>query len=388
MTKLVEIARDLRLDLYRGLALWLIFLAHIPGNLVSQFVPFHYGFSDAAEMFVFVSGYANAYVYGRVMRQCGFVTSAAHILNRAFHLYVAQMFLFVVFIGEITLLSHGTDAFADAMNVRIFREQPEAATLAVLQLKFMPVNMDVLPVYIVLLLGCPPMLWLLWRMPALALAASAALYVMADALGVNLPAFPRGGWYFNPLAWQFLFVLGAWSGLGAAAWLWSLIRLPAVLTTAGAYVLFGLLVVIAWHTPHLAPYVPDWFDLPLSKTNLGVMRLAHFLAIAILVDRFIPADCGALKSWILRPIINCGQHSLEVFCLGVVLAFAGYVAVVRRTKQCDLTNSGAGSWDWCDDSTGRAGRVVRYRQDLVPDDHVRGTSCACTRPHRGGQRWR
>jgi hypothetical protein len=251
-----------------------------------------------------------------------------HILNRAFHLYVAQMFLFVVFIGEIALLSHGTDVFADAMNVRIFREQPDVATLAVLQLKFMPVNMDVLPVYIVLLLGCPPMLWLLWRMPTLALAASATLYAVANFNGLNLPAFPQGAWYFNPLAWQFLFVLAAWCGLGAADWLWSLIRFRIVLAAAAAYVLVALLVVIAWHTPHLAHYVPDWLEPPLSKTNLGVMRLAHFLAIAILVDRLIPSNWAPLTSWILRPVINCGQHSLEVFCLGVILAFAGYVAVV------------------------------------------------------------
>jgi len=105
-------------------------------------------------------------------------------------------------------------------------------------------------------------------------------------------------------------------------------RLRTVLAAAAAYVLFGLLVVIAWHTPHLAPYVPEWLEHPLSKTNLGVMRLAHFLAIAILVDRLIPANWVPLTSWILRPVINCGQHSLEVFCLGVVLAFAGYVAVV------------------------------------------------------------
>jgi hypothetical protein len=328
MASPVEITRDLRLDLFRGLALWLIFLAHIPGNIVNRFVPFHYGFSDAAEMFIFVSGYANAYVYGRLMRQSGFVASAAHILNRAFHLYVAQIFLFVVFVGEIAFLSHGTHVFDDAMNVRIFHEQPDAATLAVLQLKFMPVNMDVLPVYIVLLIGCPPMLWLLWRMPMLAFAASAALYLLANIIDLNLPAFPRGFWYFNPLAWQFLFVIGAWCGLGAADWLWSFIRSRAVLGIAAAYVLFGLFVVIAWHTPRLAPYVPDWFAHPLGKTNLGVMRLAHFLAIAVLVDRFVPQDWPPLTSRILRPVINCGQHSLEVFCFGVILAFAGYVTVV------------------------------------------------------------
>jgi hypothetical protein len=143
-------------------------------------------------MFVFVSGCANAYVYGRVMQQRGFVTSAARILNRAFHLYVAQMFLFVISIGEIALLSHGTDVFADAMNVRIFREQPDVAILAVLQLKFMPVNMDVLPVYIVLLLGCPPMLWLLWRMPASAMAASGTLYALANVMDPTYLPFHKG----------------------------------------------------------------------------------------------------------------------------------------------------------------------------------------------------
>jgi hypothetical protein len=323
-----EISRDLRLDLFRGLALWLIFLAHIPGNIISKFVPYHYGFSDAAEMFIFVSGYASAYVYGQMMQQHEFVASAAYILNRAFHLYVAQIFLFVVFVGEIAFFSHGTDTFDDAMNVRIFHEQPDAATLAVLRLKFMPVNMDVLPVYIVLLVGFPPMLWLLRRMPVLAFAASALLYLLANVINLNLSAFPRGSWYFNPLAWQFLFVLGAWCGLGGANWLWSFIRSPAVLGIAAAYVVFGLLVVAAWHTPTLSPYVPDWLEHPLGKTNLGFMRLAHFLAIAIIVVRCVPQNWPPLTSRILRPVINCGQHSLEVFCFGVILAFAGYVTVV------------------------------------------------------------
>ena len=80
-------------------------------------------------------------------------------------------------------------------------------------------------------------------------------------MNVDLPAFPQGSWYFNPLAWQVLFVLGAWCGLGAADWLWWLIRLPTVLTIAAAYVLFGLVVVIAWHTPQLAPHVPEWLEL-------------------------------------------------------------------------------------------------------------------------------
>jgi hypothetical protein len=172
------------------------------------------------------------------------------------------------------------------------------------------------------------MLWLLWRMPMVAFAASAVLYLLANVINLNLPAFPRGSWYFNPLAWQFLFVLGAWCGIGAADWLWSLIRSRAVLGIAAAYVVFGLFVVTAWHTPTLSPFVPDWLEHPLGKTNLGFMRLAHFLAIAIVVVRCVAENWPPLTSRILRPVINCGQHSLEVFCFGVILAFAGYVTVV------------------------------------------------------------
>ncbi len=47
--------RDLRLDLFRGVALWLIFLDHIPQNVVNWFTIRNYGFSDATEIFIFIS---------------------------------------------------------------------------------------------------------------------------------------------------------------------------------------------------------------------------------------------------------------------------------------------------------------------------------------------
>jgi hypothetical protein len=360
-----EISRDLRLDLFRGLALWLIFLAHIPGNIISKFIPYHYGFSDAAEMFIFVSGYASAYVYGQMMQQHEFVASAAYILNRAFHLYVAQIFLFVVFVGEIAFFSHGTDTFDDAMNVRIFHEQPDAATLAVLRLKFMPVNMDVLPVYIVLLVGFPPMLWLLRRMPVLAFAASALLYLLADVINLNLSAFPRGSWYFNPLAWQFLFVLGAWCGLGGANWLWSFIRSPAVLGIAAAYVVFGLLVVAAWHTPTLSPYVPDWLEHPLGKTNLGFMRLAHFLAIGIICCALRPSELAAVDVEDPTP----GDQLRAALVGGLLLR--GHPGICRicnrrrRPEQHNRADSGARLRYRRYDHAKRAGVLVRDGQDLV-----------------------
>ena len=59
--------RDIRLDLFRGLALWFIFVDHIPTNVVSWFTVRNYGFSDATEVFVFISGYTAVIAYARMM---------------------------------------------------------------------------------------------------------------------------------------------------------------------------------------------------------------------------------------------------------------------------------------------------------------------------------
>jgi len=325
----VEIPRDFRLDLYRGFALWLIFLAHVPGTIFNRITPWNYGFSDPAEVFIFVSGYANAYVYGRVMEQRGFVVGGAQIVRRAFEAYVAQIFLFVILIGEIFWLSHGSHAFDDATNIRILHERPDESILAVMQLKFMPVNMNVLPLYVVVLAVSPAVLWLLRKMPALALALAATAYAAANLFGLNFPSFPHGYWYFNPLAWQFLFVLGAWCGLGAADWVWTLVRSRLVLILAAIYAVSVFVVFLAWNSLNLGALVPEWGLYAFGKTNLGVLRLLHFLALAIVADWLIPRDWPPLTWRVLRPLILCGQHSLEVFCLGVTLAFAGQVAAVE-----------------------------------------------------------
>ncbi|MGP8119913.1 MAG: OpgC family protein [Xanthobacteraceae bacterium] len=324
----VEIPRDFRLDLYRGIALWLIFLGHVPGTIFNRIAPWNYGFSDPAEVFIFVSGYANAYVYGRVMEHRGFVVAGAQIWRRTFETYVAQMFLFVVFIGEVAWLSHGSHAFDDAMNIRFLHERPEESILAVMQLKFMPVNMDVLPLYIVVLAASPVMLWLLRKAPELALGLAIAVYAAANFAGLNFPSWPVGSWYFNPLAWQLLFVLGAWCGLGAADWVWKLVRSRLVVILAAVYTLAVYAMFLSWDRLDLGALLPDWTTHAFGKTNLGALRMLHFLAIAIVVDRLIPRDWPPLDWRILRPLIQCGQHSLEVFCLGVTLAFAGHVAVV------------------------------------------------------------
>jgi hypothetical protein len=326
--------RDLRLDLFRGLALWLIFLDHIPSNLVSWITIRNYGFSDATEIFIFISGYTAAFVYGKVMLERGFVISSARILRRAWQIYVAHIFLFAIYLAEISYVARSFDnpLFAEEMNILDFLKQPDVTIIQALLLKFKPVNMDVLPLYIILLLMFPPILWLLQRAPTAALIGSAAVYAIVWKFGLNLPAYPEGVWFFNPFAWQLLFVFGAWCALGGAERLTVLLSSRITLALAIAYLLVAFYVALSWHLPVVHPLVPSWLEeviYPIDKTNLDVLRFAHFLALATVTVWFVPRTWPPLNSRALHPAILCGQHSLEIFCLGVFLAFAGHFAMVE-----------------------------------------------------------
>lgn len=326
-SQVVASGRDLRLDLFRGLALWLIFLDHIPENIVNWFTLRNYGFSDATEIFIFISGYTAAFVYGRAMRERGFIVSSARILRRAWQIYVAHIFLFTIFMAEIAYVSStfSNPLYAEEMNILGFLKQPDITIFQAMLLKFRPVNMDVLPLYIVLLLLFPPVLRILLWQPAYALIGAAAVYVLALHYHINLPAYPNGEWFFNPFAWQLLFVFGAWCAVGGAQRLRGLLQSRIVFAVAIAYLLFALFITLTWHFDVLKPLVPNWLGevlYPIDKTNLDVLRFAHFLALAAVTVRFIPPDWSVLKWRVLQPAIRCGQHSLEIFCLGVFLAFA------------------------------------------------------------------
>jgi hypothetical protein len=324
--------RDLRLDLFRGIALWLIFLDHIPENVVNWFTIRNYGFSDATEIFIFISGYTAAFVYGRAMRERGYLIASARILRRAWQIYVAHIFLFTIFMAEIAYVAATFDnpLYAEEMNILDFLKQPDVTIFQALLLKFKPVNMDVLPLYIVLLLLFPPALALLMWQPAFALGASALLYVLTWNFDWNLPAYPNGVWFFNPFAWQLLFVFGAWCALGGAKRLAPVLQSRTVLAVAIAYLAFAFVITLTWYVEPLGRLVPNWLSewmYPIDKTNLDVLRFAHFLALAAVTVRFVPRDWPGLKSPILQPAIRCGQHSLEIFCLGVFLAFAGQFVI-------------------------------------------------------------
>jgi hypothetical protein len=326
--------RELWLDLFRGLALWLIFIDHLPTNVLTWFTLLNYGFSDATEIFIFISGYTAAFVYGRAMQERGFVVASARVLKRAWQIYVAHIFLFTIFLAEVSYIStrFQNPLYTEEMNILDFLKQPDVTIIQALLLRFRPTNMDVLPLYIVLMAFFPPVLWLLRKKADLALALSVALYVVTWEFELALPSWPSGSWYFNPYAWQLLFVFGGWCALGGAHRMSRILSSKITLGLAAAYLLFCLGVTLTWHIPRidfLMPKLLEYYMYPISKTDLDVLRFAHFLALAALTTYFIPKGWPGLKSRWLWPMILCGQHSLEVFCLGVFLAFVGQFTIVE-----------------------------------------------------------
>jgi hypothetical protein len=322
-------ARELRLDLFRGLALWLIFIDHVSPDLLAWFTIRSYGFSDAAEIFIFISGYTAAFVYGRAMLESGFVIATARILRRVWQIYAAHVLLFAFLVAEVSYIAVNLDKpfYAEEMAVTDFLNQPGIAMVQALLLRYRPLNMDVLPLYIVLMAGLPLILLMMRSAANVTLAMSVAFYAVTLRYDLYLTAYPSGFWSFNPFAWQLLFVFGAWCALGGARRLSRFLSSPITLSISIAYVLAAFYVTLTWYFPQLKYLMPHRLELwiyPIDKTDLDVVRFGHFLALAVIAARFVPGGWPGLQSRWLWPMILCGQNSLEIFCLGVALSFTGY----------------------------------------------------------------
>ena len=326
---LPEKGRDLRLDLFRGVANWAIYLDHIPDNVVNWITTRNYGFSDAADLFVFISGYTASFVYARMMLERGFVVGATRLTKRVWQLYVAHIILFVIYIASISYLAlrFGDSEMINEFNVAGLVDNATETLRQGLFLRFKPLNLDVLPLYIVLMGLFPPVLWFMLRKPDLTMALSIALWLAARHFGWNLTAYPAGQWYFNPYCWQVLFVFGAWCAMGGARRSMALINAPITLYLCLAYLAFALVMTMAGRFPTFGGMFPEWlfsaFN-PNDKTNLAPYRFIHFVLIVILVIRFVPKEWPGLEWKVFDPVIVCGQQSLAVFCVGVFLSFVGH----------------------------------------------------------------
>lgn len=329
--------RDHRLDLFRGVANWAIFLDHIPNNVVAWITIRNYGFSDAAELFIFMSGYMTSLVCANIMRRRGFVAGTSWLMKRVWQLYVAHIFLFVLYAAVIGYIAQSYDnpALINEFNIAGLLSNPFDVLTQGLLLRFKPLNMDVLPLYIVLLASIAPVLWLMLRLPDATMLGSLYLYLAARHFGWNLSAYPGGTWYFNPFTWQLLFVLGAWFALSGVKRFRRLITSPSLLYVGVVYLLFSFAMTMAGHIPNLANEFPKWlFDAfnPNDKTDLAPYRVIHFAFIALFATRLLPVNWSGLQCRILQPLIKCGERSLHVFCSGIILSFLAYFVLESGSR--------------------------------------------------------
>jgi len=312
------------IDFWRGVALATIFINHIPGNVLGNFTPRNYGFSDSAEAFVFLSGMSVALAYGRLFKAEASV-AAVSLIRRAARLYGAHVALTLAALtlyGVATSLTGHDGLLGEHGRGKPFAD-PIRGALGIITLTHQIGYFNILPIYVVFLVLAPTLLALglhcRWKM----LAFSLGLYAATRGLGLNLPSWPDPGvWYFNPMAWQLMFALGIFAGLAAKDG-----RIPL---HSGAYSLAHLFTIgaaiVVSNGLGLAPGLVDAAGqyLDWDKTQLGTIRIIDFLALAYVIY------CSGVTSRLrLTPIYSAtavlGRRPLFIYCAGSLLSAVGHI---------------------------------------------------------------
>ncbi|MFN4282817.1 MAG: OpgC family protein [Alphaproteobacteria bacterium] len=339
-------ARDLRIDFWRGAALLAIFVNHIPGNIFEPLTWRNFGLSDAAELFVFLAGFSAALAYFPKFLAGDHWRQTWRSLSRAASLHVTHV---VSLVACIALFGIAADAFDDPSylqmnNIGPVIDDPLAGVIGIATLGHQIGYFNILPMYVVMLAALP-LIMLLARIDLmLPLFAATGLYVAANLAGWNLPHYPNDDhWFFNPLAWQLLFVIGF--TLGAVARSGAKIPFNSLIYwLAAAYLVASLIIAVGYdYVVPAVPGVPS-FLVALDKTNLSLPRLLHILALAYVVAH-TPAVTRALTA--LRPdnaMVALGRNALPVFCTGSLLSMVGLLLRERYGSHAllDLAIVGAG----------------------------------------------
>ncbi|ANT59476.1 OpgC protein [Salipiger sp. CCB-MM3] len=335
--------RDPRIDAFRGLALVMIFIDHVPGNPYEYLTIRNFTHSDAAEAFFLMSGLAAALAYsGRLTSEAraehGLWNGIAPMWKRSWTLYLAHIFMTV---WAIAIFSAAAGIYAmpellEQINLRQVFGNTGEALFGIAALTHQLGYVNILPAYSVLLLFAPLMLMIgLWRPWAL-LTLSLVIWMAAGLWRLNLPNFPNpGGWFFNPISWQLLFVLGALTGLGMRR---GERFVPKSRALFWACLGFCVLALVWKFVPAVGDVINHQMarlyqaGIPFhltthDKTFVALPRLLNILALAYVLS-CLPWVTRACAHKAAAPLRLLGQQGLLVFCTGTVvsLMFQVYMA--------------------------------------------------------------
>ena len=305
----------------------IIFVAHVPGNPWFLFIPARFGFSSAAELFVFASGVASGFAFGGVFIRAGFLAGTLRVVHRLWQVYWAHVGLFLTMTAASAagLALTGID-YPVLLGLQTFLADPASGVLDFMRLRFIPNFNDILPLYMVLLAMIPLVMGLAAVSPRLALGSSLLLWLVAHVGHLNFPAgnIEQTAWYFSPFAWQMLFFTGF---AFARGWL------PAVTLARGRlfWLCTACLIISVplnfWAVLDAFPAIDAFRNLILPEGNqmyLSPLRLLHFLALAYVALVLVEPVRDQL--WRARAIITVGQQSLPSFLASTSLTWvAGMV---------------------------------------------------------------
>ncbi|GBQ60967.1 OpgC family protein [Komagataeibacter swingsii] len=311
--------RDHRIDALRGVALLMMCIDHIPQDVLNRFTMRNIGFADAAEVFVLLAGYASWLAYGRAFgRKQPVMSVLARIGRRCWQLYVFQMVMVVVCISTIRIWRHFWPVPVDFLEPELAHGLDSA--WRVLSLQALPGNLNILPLYIVLLLGFAPLYALLRGVGTpVVLGMSGAVWLLVNLdPRLNFPNWlDPDGWYFDPLAWQFLFVLGVCGARVAGQHDGSLPRSRVLAAVCGLYLVFSFVQSFPWTDWGFADLRPVGMAVP-DKMILAPWRLLDVLALFYLVQSSPRATVLAgTRGGQLMALF--GRHSLEIFTAGTLV---------------------------------------------------------------------
>ncbi|PZQ95891.1 MAG: OpgC domain-containing protein [Cereibacter sphaeroides] len=324
--------RDPRLDVFRGLALVMIYINHVPGTIYEFMTSRNFGQSDAAEAFVMMSGIAAGLAYSGSFRNPPYWPGTARVWHRSWTLYLMHIFMTMWSLAIAALAARwlgGTHRlFVNEMAVLF--DAPLGFLVGVPLLTHQLGYVNILPMYAFLLMITPALLWVALRRPWWLALASLTFWLVVGLYEWDLPNYPNaGGWFFNPLAWQVLFIAGLLTGVFARQGkrfipvYWWLQLITAAILVAGFVWAKIPAIGEAW-TQALWQANQNGvhrFWTYADKTYVTWPRLIHILALAYLLST-LPIVRRAAGSKLAAPLALLGRQALPVFVMGSLLALA------------------------------------------------------------------
>jgi hypothetical protein len=322
--------RDTRLDLLRGWLQLQIFASHAHGSFIGAWlISAAWGLSDSSEQFLFLSGFALGSVFVLKEHRSGFRAALRDLLPRIARLQMTHLIVFCGFGAMViaTEMALRTPGQANAIGWGWLLTAPWFALPGAATLLYQPEYMGILPVFIWCMLILPVLIRGMDRLGAWALLPSVLLYAAVQLWGWHLPGLGGTEVEFNPLAWQILFVLGAWFGRRALHRGRAIRRHPGLLLLAFATLAIGFWVRLVEHGLIGGPALD--LQAIMGKQDLALPRVLHALALAYVVVALVPPRAMALRGRLLSALAATGRNSLNVFCVGLFFSYA--VVSIFRT---------------------------------------------------------